>query len=581
MSLIRKFATVTEFCKNAGIEQIRRYKQGRSYLVYPFSKKQKKWLQFLFTFLRMDADALLLANYYKTWEAFRTVFWDDRNFLLTLDNFALTQIVRNKASCNIVITGVGALTGAGKSWSGIALSLRWSPINGDGLIKYSPKHIFMSESKMNTNETWIPQGFYNLDDPQLARVGTGIQQLKQRLENFMRIASRYGQISLITTSAVDLFTGRATAKSLQMDGVHFYLEIWGYNIDNKHALGMAYDRNLNPLGWTLVPSPLLSSLYYWDDVKKSWFYRKDFSCIDLHASKQEKKIWSLEELITHYESVLKRDYVQQELSQISTDPEVNDKIQVLLKHPRIDDFSNNLSELKTLIRSVYKSITQDQTDDLARFTMKELEKVRPFILLEPKQKRSKEKISAKPIESNGFLFKVEKVFNTPIEYYESMFSDEAKIHVLKISRTYATLIDESWDLLKYHYVDGLSYRDMESSGYVPMGISKMSNLINAARDSFIGYCDEFAYHIHNPDLEWIGGNTAGTADFLDKDQKLVISKKFRQDKHWCPAAEDLSRDEKLHIKDGWSGKLDLTIGNTRRTKIFSISQNQKRRKKNS
>ncbi|MHA1187595.1 MAG: hypothetical protein ACTSSK_12130, partial [Candidatus Heimdallarchaeota archaeon] len=117
-------------------------------------------------------------------------------------------------------------------------------------------------------------------------------------------------------------------------------------------------------------------------------------------------------------------------------------------------------------------------------------------------------------------------------------------------------VEESLPIIRMILLDKMIYRQVEKLTNIP--IATISRWFTKARETYIGYLDERWYANLYPELKWQGGNDPGLADFLDIENKIVISKKSRYNSRYRPSEKDLSQEEKELIKSGWKGFLVLT-----------------------
>jgi len=115
---------------------------------------------------------------------------------------------------------------------------------------------------------------------------------------------------------------------------------------------------------------------------------------------------------------------------------------------------------------------------------------------------------------------------------------------------------ESLPIVRMILIEDLKYREIEYETGIPK--ATISRWFKKARETYFGYLDERLYSFLNPDLEWIGGNNPGLADFKNIEERIVISKKCRYDSRYRPNEKELSIEENNLIRNGWRGFLVLT-----------------------
>ncbi|MHA1880199.1 MAG: hypothetical protein ACTSYG_07355 [Candidatus Heimdallarchaeota archaeon] len=531
------------FCQKTGIPFGYVDKNGFYHETWALTKYEKKWLKALFSFLNKDTDARLLVDLYNQYKNYDIdFFWDNKNMLFTLDkeNFYLGD----NDSLNIVITGLGGAKGFGKSWSALALNIRWSRKDEKGRFLFSPSQIFMTETDLENFTDFRNNMRYQLDDPDLSTTGSGVEFLKQRLSKFSRKASRHSGISIIICSAVDLWHGTSAAKLKDLDGIDYYIEMWGYNQKLEHALGLVFTRTLTPLGWIMIPAPSRDLIKIYHPEKETLLEEK----VLLYDYLQEKE-FTPAELIDIYENDLKVATVNAEIYQ-EFENIIDSKVQKILDDPLLPEYAKSETTLRRLIRKRNPQFTKTMVEDLAFEVKLQLEKI-AF-------KYEKADVEEE-IKSDNFLFSKESSERLTTDYIEKMFSEEARESLEAISNDpkFLNCIEKTWKVLETLYVDNLSYR--EAADVLGISIATISDYHSEAREMYVGYLDEFAYARIHPELTWQGGNdNSGQADFVDRKNMLVVSKKFRFDRYWKPTAKDLSREERELILQGWEARLVVT-----------------------
>lgn len=322
-------------------------------------ENHKDFLRYLFSFMT-DNNARKLAQYSKDWGAFDAVFWDNSsNNLYYLDARVNELVTKFRSSVVIVFTGISGATGVSKSWSAISLSNRYANIH-DGY--FALETILMNEADLpKLKNLLFKRTFSTLDDPSYNDTGAGVSRLKTMLKKFTRQLSRKSQTSLFPCSAIDIFTNR----SLRLDGVHFFIEMWGYNIQLQKSLGMLYDNDLSPIGWVFIPSPITREIKYYDAPNKLYqtLTLKDISIGKEYNEQTGAMVDILVDLETfiydYYEDGLKKDFIEKQASEGDT-ALWTQYIDVVELDESFQNYCDSKTNLETLVARILPSLTGDE-----------------------------------------------------------------------------------------------------------------------------------------------------------------------------------------------------------------------------
>ncbi|MHA1420040.1 MAG: hypothetical protein ACTSPO_14085 [Candidatus Heimdallarchaeaceae archaeon] len=304
-------------------------------------------LKYLFSYVK-DNDARKMADYCSSWETFDNVFWENKNNLYYLDERIHELFYKYNSGAVIVITGIKSATGVGKSWSAISLALRYSEIFGRKKItNFSLDNIFMEEREIEKIQGF-ERNIYILDDPQLSSTGAGSQRITETLKKFTRISSRFSKSSLFICSAIDMFQN----KKLVLDGVHFYLEVWGYSPRERKSLAMLYDNDHSCIGWCYIPDPTLPVQNIKHPEVEELIEKK------IRLEYQDEEITS-KKLLHLYETIPKKQYVENQINQ-QFSPAWASYINSILDDDQLERYASKKTNLSTLVAKRFPNLTKDE-----------------------------------------------------------------------------------------------------------------------------------------------------------------------------------------------------------------------------
>ncbi|NIT55655.1 MAG: hypothetical protein GWN00_05265, partial [Aliifodinibius sp.] len=166
--------------------------------------------------------------------------------------------------------------------------------------------------------------------------------------------------------AIDIFNNR----KLRLDGVHFFIEMWGYNRADGRALGMLYDNDLSPLGWVFIPSPIRREIRYYSPNDESYHTTnlRDFKVgteyDEQSDSMKEIYVSPFEFVMEFYERGKKEDFVERLMSQ-SSKASWFQFCDVIEAHEDFPAYCTSKTNLETLVARELPSLTGEERKRIA------------------------------------------------------------------------------------------------------------------------------------------------------------------------------------------------------------------------